>query len=369
MADKPADTRLGALMVLFEIITKKQLESAVLISTGTSLPLGKAFVLSDCASRAVIQDLVEIQSMLRDKQICMDTAKKAVKQSLNEKIPLSESLKNSGVDPEQMKRTRVGELLVNTGNLEERTLEKALKVNSQAGLPLGQTLHLMGAVSSSTIDSTLELQRKLRCGNPPAGEVIGHLQKLKSPARITTGRDKLRIGKIIVNSGLMVSSEMEAVARSASRSSTLLGEQLIKLGLIEAKDLDAALRLQSLIKEKNIDYEKACSLLKESCKKSIPIEKLLEKEKIIPSEKERNFSFFQFLKFAGYLDKDIEGKLNKHFFPSELHTDAQELNAALIQICPQDKDLLETALSQFELIQEGKKSIRQAIVDFALMNE
>lgn len=64
--------------------------------------------------------------------------------------------------------TRIGQLLVSTGNLSEASLQKGLELAASVRLPLGVVLLMNGMIRPETIDRAIHLQSMIHRGLPPS---------------------------------------------------------------------------------------------------------------------------------------------------------------------------------------------------------
>ena len=72
------DFRLGRLLVDLDLVTRTRVEQAAVLSSLTTLPLGKLLSMLDYVPERLIKSTIEAQSLLRDRLIKLDLAKKAM---------------------------------------------------------------------------------------------------------------------------------------------------------------------------------------------------------------------------------------------------------------------------------------------------
>ena len=121
----------------------------------------------------------------------------------------------------------LGSILMQAGVISPESLSRALQLHSSSGQTLGQCLVQLGAASRAQISSAVAYQDRLR----------DEQQVASSEAPKEERRPAHAIG-----SGLRLSTKQEGYVQSMH--SQVLGEVLIRLGVIDREKLDKALKVQ-----------------------------------------------------------------------------------------------------------------------------
>jgi tetratricopeptide (TPR) repeat protein len=72
----------------------------------------------------------------------------------------------------------------------------------------------------------------------------------------------VRIGELLVQAGMLTQQQLSEAVRHAGGKRLQLGQILVMYGYLSAKDLQAALDAQSMIRDKSIEYDRALKMLK-----------------------------------------------------------------------------------------------------------
>lgn len=117
---------------------------------------------------------------------------------------------------------QLGDILVDTGIISSKTLERALERQQGGGLRLGQVLEAMGVLSET------ELLKALQHQSGPFGDQ----------------ERKKQLGKILVQTGLITEKTLERALVRQQKSGKRLGELLEEMGVITEQELLDALGQQ-----------------------------------------------------------------------------------------------------------------------------
>lgn len=117
---------------------------------------------------------------------------------------------------------QLGDILVDTGIITSKTLERALERQQGSGLRLGQVLETMGVITET------ELLKALQHQSGPFGDQ----------------ERKKQLGKILVQTGLITDKTLERALARQRKSGKRLGELLEEMGVITEQELLDALGQQ-----------------------------------------------------------------------------------------------------------------------------
>ena len=172
--------KLGDLLIRSGILTSQQLLESIELAKQTGTPIGRMLVMCGAVSENVLHGSVQIQSMLRENQLDLESGINLLMLVAKEDIPLQEALIRTGSKVEPKKSTvKLGELLVEGGFLLPDELDKFLADSADAGLPLGRIILLYGTISKESLSACLTAQVLVRDGKVSRENAIKALQTMR----------------------------------------------------------------------------------------------------------------------------------------------------------------------------------------------
>ncbi|MBX3073685.1 hypothetical protein KF913_07155 [Candidatus Obscuribacterales bacterium] len=393
------DYRLGELLVDLGVAAPAEVIKGLRVSAHTSLPLGRTLVMLDYVPDFVVRSVVEAQSMLRDRLLELNQAKQALAIVNRKRWSFSDALISLGVDASATKGTRLGELLRDANRLNSHQLDLGLTVSDHSGLPLGQVLVLLSKVTEDKVRITLAMQRELRANNLERKDVLKRLASDNGasatahslPAYDSTAK-KIKLGELFICAEIITEEELQQSLSMGKDSQQMLGEILLDKQWISQDILTAALRLQALIWDEKIDVRKATDVLREAHRLAGTPDST-DVDGLIADSGNRNVSLYEFLRITGYLTKDkIRASLKRVMDEPRLlalvmnHAketdssnsnyledatklalrDAATLRFVMSETFPRDRGLVDSALVFHQLVQEGKLTLCQALVNYSI---
>ncbi|MBX3137863.1 hypothetical protein KF707_16680 [Candidatus Obscuribacterales bacterium] len=393
------DYRLGELLVDLGVAAPAEVIKGLRVSAHTSLPLGRTLVMLDYVPDFVVRSVVEAQSMLRDRLLELNQAKQALAIVNRKRWSFSDALISLGVDASATKGTRLGELLRDANRLNSHQLDLGLTVSDHSGLPLGQVLVLLSKVTEDKVRITLAMQRELRANNLERKDVLKRLASDNGagatahslPAYDSTAK-KIKLGELFICAEIITEEELQQSLSMGKDSQQMLGEILLDKQWISQDILTAALRLQALIWDEKIDVRKATDVLREAHRLAGTPDSA-DVDGLIADSGNKNVSLYEFLRITGYLTKDkIRASLKRVMDEPRLlalvmnHAketdssnsnyledatklalrDAATLRFVMSETFPRDRGLVDSALVFHQLVQEGKLTLCQALVNYSI---
>ncbi len=124
-------------------------------------------------------------------------------------------------------RKKLGELLIQASKITEKDLEEALEIQKRTGEKIGQIFVKKGYLSEQELKAILLFQKR---------------QEEKSIPK------KLQLGELLVNLGIISNKQLNRALKIQSLNpEKRLGEILVELGYVDTKDIDRCLTLQQKI--------------------------------------------------------------------------------------------------------------------------
>lgn len=392
------DFRLGRLLVDLDLVTRTRVEQAAVLSSLTTLPMGKLLSMLDYVPERLIKSTIEAQSLLRDRLINPDLAKKAMYLVRSSGISFGEALRALGFENPGTRRSRLGELLTDSKKIGSEQLEFGLAISNSSGLPLGQVFILMNKITEDFLRVALALQRELRRGNIERPRVIARLatadqadETANSLPSLNSERTKL--GELLVSAGIIEEEKVTQASEISNSLNMLLGEFLVQKAVIERDVLTLALKLQSLIWQGRVSLAQAAGILKDATNYLSSDDFKIATNGSVSEIDEKSISLFNFFRLSGYLSApmlhDAVEKLKtqprliasvmKH---AETGHDTAEgvnqeatrlalkdprtLRMILNEIYPEDRPVVDSGLVLHKLVQDGKMSLKEALFNFSI---
>ena len=392
------DFRLGRLLVDLDLVTRTRVEQAAVLSSLTTLPLGKLLSMLDYVPERLIKSTIEAQSLLRDRLIKLDLAKKAMYLVRSSGISFGEALRALGFENPGTRRSRLGELLTDSKKIGSEQLEFGLAISNSSGLPLGQVFILMNKITEDFLRVALALQRELRRGNIERPRVIARLatadqadETANSLPSLNSERTKL--GELLVSAGIIEEEKLIQASEISASLNMLLGEFLIQKSVIERDVLTLALKLQSLNWQGKISLAQAAGILKDATNYLSSDDFKIDSNGSVSEMDERAISLFNFFRLSGYLSASMlhdaveKLKTRPRLIASVMKhaetghdtaegvnqeatrlalKDPRTLRMILNEIYPEDRPIVDSGLVLHKLVQDGKMSLKEALFNFSI---
>lgn len=394
-----AEFKLGEIMVVFGILSSGELERGLKLSSITGLPLGKTLIFLEYIQEQLLRDLIEAQSMLRDKLVSVEEVKSALNLVKISSLHFGEALIHLGIKPVGSS-SRLGELLSEAKKLDSNQLKFGLQISDHSGLPLGRVLVMLNVISDDCLRVTLALQRQLR-----TGDIVMHTatNKIKSIRQADVTAAKLPcipvsgiacdsqseslLGILLTKAKIIKEGQFDEIASRASDCGKMIGQSLAESGILSAEVLSLALRLQILVTNGNIDIPDAVEILKEVQRAATTIGAC--------EENSSSFNFYDFLRMGNYLTLKKQHELARKLFdnpsllcttfkvlklpvgnnlhPSliieQLYQNDCLLRSILMETIAQDRSYVESAFVFYTLVKNQKMGLCEAIMNFIIKNK
>jgi len=409
MSGEPEELKLGNLLNYFGLITDQDVTKGLALSQQTGLPLGKCLSMLDLLNPATIRAAIEAQSMIKDGLLELYDAREAMGMVYRKKWMLSDALIGLGVEAYASKGTRLGELLSAARCINVEQLDMSLRVSDTSGLPLGRVLLLLNRISSPSLELALSLQKEVRLGQLNLEQAQSRLEKELIPpvhgndsnsgpgsaSGLSSGSSgqKIKLGEMLVLARLLTPTEVMSAVDMAQANDKMIGEVLIEMGWLSEDLLTATLKLQEMIWKSQLSAAKAADLLSVIHKTNVSLEQAVKDTNSLPNEVQRNLQFLDFLRLSGYLSRestknvigeimanpDLISMIMKNAQRTEelssgylkeaikqSFRDASMLANILRHLKPKEEQVIESGLAIHELLQRGKLTLEQALINFAM---
>jgi hypothetical protein len=262
--------KLGELLLESGIVSSEVLDSALSGSFATGLPLGRFLVLLGAISESLLAVALNAQIMIRDGKVSRDKAVEGLKAArLRLEVPLMEK---SLYRMPARHTIRLGELFVLAGILSETHLMNALEMGLVTQKPIGQILMELGLCHEKSLNAALKLQQAVSEGRLRPLQASSALAKVhNSDLSLADAIAQLRpelvpreelqmvsLASFLKLVGTVTDDDIEKAVQVGLENSQILGRMLLVAGVIDEPTLQAAMRLDALVRAKLVTLEQAC---------------------------------------------------------------------------------------------------------------
>ncbi|MGD9682853.1 MAG: hypothetical protein AB7W16_16810 [Candidatus Obscuribacterales bacterium] len=259
------DLRLGKLLVEFGFVTAEAVEFGIETARRLGIPMGKALLSSGWLTARHLQMGVQLQALLRDGLLSLPAALRVAEIVLSTNFTLEEALTTAGCagayEALQSKGTRIGDLLTESGLVNPEDMAEALRKSQLLNLPLGRCLLLSGLVGSALLETAVNAQRFLRAGKLSREDAIMAVTRAWEREQKRSGEEtkvypsvsSIKLGELLSASHIISEPQLEYAIEVGLRSGLPIGQSLTELGLISEEILAAALAVQSMVIEGELD--------------------------------------------------------------------------------------------------------------------
>jgi tetratricopeptide (TPR) repeat protein len=270
---------IGEILVRAGLVNQSQMDEAVKEAGTRARLLGKTLVSRGVVSQANLRAALEAQSLLRDGVIDSFKAFKALSIAASNGLTFEQALaemvpKNSQKRSPAERTSKLGELLLAAGVLDEEVLEKAQKKGMATGEPLGVVLVSEGLLNESFLDAALELQVRVRDGMFSREQAIFALQQdprklldmiaphmMADEAHAKKAKAAIRLGELLVRAGIISNADVNQALELSLAHGHQIGEMLVARGFITRPLLDATLSLQQMTTQAHLTTGEATACL------------------------------------------------------------------------------------------------------------
>ncbi|MBI4533103.1 MAG: tetratricopeptide repeat protein [Candidatus Melainabacteria bacterium] len=172
----------------------------------------------------------------------------------------------------------IGHLLTRSGFLSFEEMNRQLKYAKTLGLPLGRVLVSGGYVTESHVQAALDMQSLIKDNIISMEDGLRALSLIaKDSLTVDEAIQQIgcrpneikthKLGRLLVDSGLLNEEELRAALAKSSESKMMLGQVLVLSGKLSPIVVAEALKLQELARDGSLTHEHACLKLQEIASK------------------------------------------------------------------------------------------------------
>lgn len=285
--------RLGELLVAAGIVPADRIPEALNLAKKSSQPVGRVLLMFGILSHKDLDSALYVQKLIRESQISKDLAVTALQQSADQNLTINDVLAEQGWKPKNYIVTNgLGDLLLGAGLITREQLGDAVRNAAQAGLPLGRYLALTGTIATPVIFCALDAQVAIRDNRLTKEQAIRDL-KTTAMIRVALPSDMfpktripeataqmeeppLRLCEFLSMAEIISESEALSAVELGLFKEQPVGQVLIEMKLISDRLLGPALRLQELVRKKELRSGHAAQVLMLIHRNNMTMEAALE---------------------------------------------------------------------------------------------
>jgi hypothetical protein len=264
--------RLGELLVSAGILRADKLPEALQLSKKTGSPIGRVLVMLSCVAQADVDAALQIQRMIRDSQISPDFGIQALHDASEEKKPIADVLASFGHSKEYIIRNALGELLVDAGLMTRQSLTEAIRISTQAGMPLGKYLSVTGAIPMPVLFEALNAQVAMRDQKLSRDQAIQQVKEAKVKRTAITQsvagtshsgaqKTEIKLGELLCLADVISEADVLCAVELGLFRQQPIGQVLVDQNLIPQSLVGPAIELQNLVKRKDLRPTQAAQAL------------------------------------------------------------------------------------------------------------
>ncbi|HEY9773408.1 MAG TPA: hypothetical protein V6C81_06325 [Planktothrix sp.] len=274
--------KLGELLLEAEIVDKNQLQSALSQCETIGLPLGRVLVITSNLSEPMLTAALNAQVLVRDHKITREQAIQGLRSSKERQIPLEQYLAENGLLQLPTTETiRLGELLIETGVVDEPSVMGAVELGLINEKPIGQVLIEQNLIQEPLLENALEVQRMVAEANLKKSDAAQVLRLMHSkkrtfeeavndlhpapPPKPTAPQplpEPLPLYQFLQLAGLITPGDIETAVRLGSKDSQIMGRMLVHAEILAAPIVLIAQQSNDLICQGYLNTEQGIMALK-----------------------------------------------------------------------------------------------------------
>jgi hypothetical protein len=314
MSDYSQHLRLGDLLMEAGILSSTYIKDALSKYEEQGLPIGKALVISGYLSDGELRNALNLQYMVNDRLLTRKDAVNVLKTAHGGRLTLEESFRKTGlVQPEEQETNKLGQLLIDSGNIDEQTLEPCLYASNNTGLPLGHVLCHRNLMSQPIINRALLIQQYIRRGQIMRTQGI---ESLRFAEKREQQLEKLQInrgykrqplktplfGDLLLSAGVATDRQIREAQLAHITHNKTFGQALVDTHQLPEEFIEAAVIVQEMIDNETVELDKAREALIEVRAKGISPIRAVAEACTFRMQLNQSRALLELLSTAGVLD-------------------------------------------------------------------
>lgn len=290
----PTHNRLGELMIASGIASAQLVESGMVTSAETGLPLGLVLLNKGVITRAALNSALAAQRLIREGSVDREQVLYALKLARMRSISLEQSLRESAqFDASLLPAFGIGELFVMSGAVSESQLLTAREIEETEGYALDEIIVELGYASKPCVKAARHILNMIANGvlfEDQAAQIISKIQYASSneelqqvlslidsdPEAIFEDKQPIEITDILKKAGLISDKDLQIATALALANKVPLMKTLFDARLIDEQVLDHASHLKTYLDHDLLKLEQATIVMAYSLENNMTVEETLD---------------------------------------------------------------------------------------------
>jgi len=262
---------IGHLLIAAGLISQENLAGASSIANKLCTPLDRVLSSHGYMGQKLLDTAIEVQILIRKHELTFEAGVRALKVTGQGEASLNEVLSK----PELVLSIHqpLGELLAMIGAATTKQLRTAVSDSLETGLPVGWVLLSYGIVTEALLTSAISAQRMIQEGALPYDQILNCLRtarlKQKDFRKILSEQSvdtkaidrELLITHLLVNSGVVLKSELLVCREFALLESTTVDQVLTDFGILEDTALKSVLAIMTKVSKGELTVKQGVAIL------------------------------------------------------------------------------------------------------------
>lgn len=275
-ARRARQVKIGRILETSGLISQDCLQEALTISQELQQPIGKVLTSTQQVNDRDLQSALLAQSMMSEGLVDENVAMEALKMAYRERLPFGQALETVNAVSFHKSPVASGleELLVASGMVSQAVLEEAKRISIESGMSLCGSLMSTRAIVFAHLNYVLECITLIGEGRISQAVAVKALALIKfenvdlaealKRQRISpkSTQSKLKLGDLLTAGSVVSEKDALTAVELALTEKRLLGEILVRSGLISAELLQDALEMQNLVVKEVLTKEEAAFILR-----------------------------------------------------------------------------------------------------------
>jgi hypothetical protein len=362
--------RIGELLVAANVVKPEVLLEALQVSKKSSTPLGRVLMTIGELTERDLETAIELQALLRESVISAEFGIRALNLAVKSCISLDDAFKQLGYtvpQREELASNELGQLLMDAGVVDAKTLDNAMRDSKEKKLPVGRCLVLSRSLAPMMLASALTAQVLLRDGKINREQAVGGLKaaarkhqtletSLEESGAIKSNPSSVRVGDLLSSAGLVSEGDKISAVEVGLVDQKPVGQVLLQSGHITNQQLQESLRLQEMVSAGNLTGTQAAEVLKEANRRQVPIDVILNERNAREDEIARANAVLELLASSGLVSKDDLAKAENVSEKTNISIGEVLLNNGTIS-----RKTLRSAVQAADVLKENSLKIEQVI--------
>jgi hypothetical protein len=270
--DPNADwAKIGELLVISQLISQENLDSALSLATKMRMPLGRILTMHGYMSDELLMTAAEVQVLIKNNELTRDAAIRALIAVGQEGQHLTDVLKKSHQNLSI--HQPLGEALRTIGAITPKQLRTSISASLETGLPVGWVLASQAYITESLLSSAISAQRMIQKELLPQDQVMNNLRvarlqqkdfrKVLSEQNINTQAldSELLLSHLLIKSGAALKTEVLAAREFAMLHNADLEQFLFDFGILSEIPFTAAKAVFSKVSSGELSVDQGVETL------------------------------------------------------------------------------------------------------------